>query len=57
MRMNKEQNLTAEEIVNSYSKEELSDIFFKYGEEKFSKRISEKIVESRNEKRIENQPL
>lgn len=53
MRMNKEQNLTAEEIVNSYSKEELSDIFFKYGEEKFSKRISEKIVESRNEKRIE----
>lgn len=53
MRMNKEQELTAEEIVNSYSKEDLSDIFFKYGEEKFSKRIAEKIVSLRNEKRIE----
>ncbi|MBO5142725.1 MAG: 16S rRNA (cytosine(1402)-N(4))-methyltransferase RsmH [Clostridia bacterium] len=53
MRMNKEQSLTAEDVVNSYSKEELSDIFFKYGEEKFSKRISEKIVDARKEKRIE----
>ena len=53
MRMNKEQSLTAEDIVNTYSQEELVDIFFKYGEEKFSKRISEKIVSSREEKRIE----
>ena len=53
MRMNKEQDLTAEEVINSYSKEELSDIFFKYGEEKFSKRIADKIVNARNEKRIE----
>lgn len=53
MRMNKEQSLTAEDIVNTYSQEELMDIFFKYGEEKFSKRISEKIVSSREEKRIE----
>ena len=53
MRMNKEQSLTAEEIINTYSKDELSDIFFKYGEEKFSKRISEKIVIAREEKRIE----
>ena len=53
MRMNKEQQLTAEEVINNYSKEELSDIFFKYGEEKFSKRISDKIVNARAEKRIE----
>jgi len=53
MRMNREQELTAEEIINTYSKEKLSDIFYKYGEEKFSKRIADKIVSSRNEKRIE----
>ena len=53
MRMNKEQQLTAEEVINNYSKEELNDIFFKYGEEKFSKRISDKIVNARAEKRIE----
>ena len=53
MRMNKEQNLTAEEVVNNYSKEDLADIFFKYGEEKFSKRIAEKIVNERSQKRIE----
>lgn len=53
MRMNKEQEITAEHIVNSYSKEELSDIFFKYGEEKFSKRIAEKIINCRKEKPIE----
>ena len=53
MRMNKEQSLTAEDVINTYSKEELADIFFKYGEEKFSKRISEKIISAREEKRIE----
>lgn len=53
MRMNKEQELTAEEIVNSYSSEMLAKIFFEYGEEKFSRRIAEKIVKERTEKRIE----
>lgn len=53
MRMNKEQDLTAEEVVNNYSKEDLANIFFKYGEEKFSKRIAEKIVNERSQKRIE----
>lgn len=53
MRMNKEQDLTAEEIVNTYSQDELAKIFFEYGEEKFSRRIAEKIVNARNEKRIE----
>ncbi len=53
MRMNKEQNLTAKEVINQYSKEELEKIFFEYGEENFSKRIAQKIVNKREEKEIE----
>lgn len=52
MRMNKESELTAEKIVNEYSKEELQNIFWNYGEEKFSGPIAKKIVEVRQEKRI-----
>ena len=52
MRMNKEQELTAYEVVNTYSKEELERIFFEYGEEIFSKRIASKIVAKREEKKI-----
>jgi len=47
MRMNKEKDLTAYDIINSFNKENLSEIFFKYGEESFSRQIAEKIVESR----------
>ena len=47
MRMNKEQELTAHMIVNTFSKEKLQDIFFKYGEESFSKQIAQKIIEER----------
>lgn len=47
MRMDQTQKLTAYEVVNRYSKEELSRIFFEYGEEKFAKLISAKIVEQR----------
>lgn len=53
MRMNREQELTAEAVVNTYSKEDLENIFFKYGEENYSKRIASKIVEKRAEKIIE----
>lgn len=53
MRMNKEQDLTAEDVVNNYSEVELADVFYKYGEEKFSKKIASKIVKQRQEKRIE----
>ncbi|WP_099203322.1 16S rRNA (cytosine(1402)-N(4))-methyltransferase RsmH [Miniphocaeibacter massiliensis] len=52
MRMNQEQNLTARCIVNNYSIEDLTNIFYKYGEEKWSKRIAEFICESRKEKEI-----
>ena len=47
MRMNKEQDLTAYDVVNTFSKDKLQDIFFKYGEESFSKQIAQKIVEER----------
>lgn len=53
MRMDLEQRLTAKEIVNTYKEEELAKIIYEYGEEKFSKAIARKIIESRNEKEIE----
>ncbi len=43
---------TAAEILNSYREEELSDIFWKYGEERFARRIAHGIVEARKDKRI-----
>ena len=53
MRMDLGQSLTAKKIVNTYKEEELARIIYEYGEEKFSKFIAKKIVESRNKKEIE----
>ena len=53
MRMNQEQILSAYEVVNQYSKEELSKIFLKYGEDRFANNIAKKIVEYREVKPIE----
>ncbi len=53
MRMDKRNKLSAYEVVNEYSYESLSDIFFKYGEEKYAKSIAKKIVEVRKTKKIE----
>ena len=53
MRMNKENPISAYEVINNYSKEELNNIFYKYGEDKFSRNIAKKIVERRKEKPIE----
>lgn len=53
MRMNQEQELNAFEIVNHWSYNELVSIFFKYGEEKFSKQIARKIEEFRKTQPIE----
>jgi 16S rRNA (cytosine1402-N4)-methyltransferase len=44
---------TAAHIINNYSGEELAKIFFRYGEEKFSKRIARKILEVRESAPIE----
>lgn len=53
MRMDIEQKLSAYEVVNEYSEQDLSRIFYKYGEDKFSKSIARKIVEYRKNKPIE----
>ena len=53
MRMNQGQELSAKEVVNEWSYEQLVRAFFKYGEEKFSKQIARKIEAARQEKPIE----
>ena len=54
MRMGQDENiLTAYDIVNSYSEEELKNLFYKYGEEEFSKQIAKNILLARADKKIE----
>lgn len=53
MRMDKDNPISAYEIVNTYTKEQLADIFYRYGEDKFSRNIAKKIVEYRENKDIE----
>lgn len=53
MRMNREEALTAADIVNKYSEKKLSEIIFNFGEERWAKRIAEFIVKARSEKPIE----
>lgn len=53
MRMDLENPLTAKDVVNTYSKEDLIRIFREYGEEKYAVSIASKIVKYRMEKEIE----
>ena len=53
MRMNPEQKLTAKDIVNNYSQQELDKIISEYGEENWAARIAEFIVKMRKDKEIE----
>lgn len=48
MRMNEQQKLSAETVVNRYSEEELTRIFKEYGEERFASRIASVIVRERS---------
>ena len=52
MRMDKSQSLTAKEVINTYSEEDLANIIYEYGEERFSRGIARKICEVRKEKEI-----
>lgn len=52
MRMSKT-GKSAFDVVNGYSEKELSDILFKYGEEKFARKIAENIVKTRTVSPIE----
>ncbi|MBE9189902.1 16S rRNA (cytosine(1402)-N(4))-methyltransferase RsmH [Gloeocapsopsis crepidinum LEGE 06123] len=47
MRMNQQRSLTAAEVINHWDESQLADIFFKYGEERLSRRIARRIVEQR----------
>jgi 16S rRNA (cytosine1402-N4)-methyltransferase len=53
MRMDRSNPLTAAEIVNSWSEEQLSRTLFTYGEERFARRIAQRIVQARAEKPIQ----
>lgn len=53
MRMDPSSSLTAREIVNTRTEEELAQLIWKYGEEKWSKRIAQFIVQTRNERLLE----
>ena len=53
MRMDKTQPLTAKKVVNTYSEEELANIIYEYGEERFSRQIAKNICIARKEKEIE----
>ncbi len=54
MRMDIKNSVTAETILATYSEEDLSRVFFKYGEERFSRRIARLIVGERQTKPINN---
>lgn len=53
MRMDPNGLLTAEDIINDWEEDELNRIFHEYGEERWSKRIAQFIVQARSKKRIE----
>ncbi|WP_434750134.1 16S rRNA (cytosine(1402)-N(4))-methyltransferase RsmH [Paenibacillus amylolyticus] len=53
MRMDQDALLTAKEIVNEWPEEEIARILYRYGEEKFSRRIARVIVNRRSESEIE----
>lgn len=53
MRMDQSAQLSAADIINTWSEQEIARVLFQYGEEKFSRRIARKIVERREERPVE----
>lgn len=53
MRMDQDDKFSAFDVVNGYSEEKLSSIFFEYGEEKYSRAVARRICEKRKLKKIE----
>lgn len=54
MRMDHGDSLTAYDVVNTWSEEQLNRILWDYGEERYARRISRAILEHRQQKPIEN---
>ena len=52
MRMDKSQDWSAKDVVNSYSEERLAKIIYEYGEERFSRQIARRICEYRKDREI-----
>lgn len=52
MRMDQDDTVTASDIVNRYSKQELEALFKEFGDERFARRIAERIVRERERERI-----
>ncbi len=52
MRMDIDNDLTAQIVINTFTEKELSDILFKYGEEKYARSIARNIIKARSEKKI-----
>jgi 16S rRNA (cytosine1402-N4)-methyltransferase len=53
MRMDTTNNpITAEDLVNDLDHEDLANIIYEYGEERYSRKIAEKIIEEREKKRV-----
>lgn len=52
LRMDKNKLLTAADVVNSFSEEQIADIIFTYGEERNSRKIARRIVEKRCQDKI-----
>ena len=53
MRMDATSDFDAYKLVNTYSEEQLADVIFRYGEEKFSRKIAKAIVQKREDKPIQ----
>ena len=53
MRMNTDAEFDASDILNSYNEEDLSNVFYFYGEVNQSKKIAKRIIESRLKQKIE----
>ncbi len=54
MRMGRSEDTeTAADIVNTYSEEDLANVIYEYGQERFSRHVAKKIIEVRAEKKIE----
>lgn len=54
LRMNKNLAISAADVLNTFEEEELTEIFFEYGEEKNSRKIAKTIIEQRSSKRFQN---
>lgn len=53
MRMNREQAFSAMDLVNTWEEESIAGILYRYGEERYSRRIARAIVEARKQRTIE----